>query len=65
MARPREFDIDQALDRAMGVFWEKGYEAASLQDLLKAMKIARVSLYKAFDDKRAIYLATLDRYDQT
>ncbi len=49
----------------MGVFWEKGYEAASLQDLLKAMKIARGSLYKAFDDKRAIYLATLDRYDQT
>ena len=65
MARPREFDIDEALDRAMGVFWEKGYEAASLQDLLKAMKIARGSLYKAFDDKRAIYLAALDRYDET
>ena len=65
MARPREFDIDQALDRAMGVFWEKGYEGASLQDLLEAMKIARGSLYKAFDDKRGIYLASLDRYDQT
>ena len=65
MARPREFDIDEALDRAMGVFWEKGYEGASLQDLLKAMQIARGSLYKAFDDKRAIYLATLDRYDET
>ncbi len=65
MARPREFDIDKALDRAMGVFWVKGYEAASLQDLLKAMKIARGSLYKAFDDKRSIYLAALDRYDQT
>ncbi len=49
----------------MGVFWEKGYDGASLQDLLKAMKIARGSLYKAFDDKRAIYLATLDRYDET
>jgi len=65
MARPREFDIDKALDRAMGVFWTKGYEAASLEDLLKAMKIARGSLYKAFDDKRSIYLAALDRYDKT
>lgn len=65
MARPREFDIDKALDRAMGVFWMKGYEGASLEDLLKAMKIARGSLYKAFDDKRSIYLAALDRYDKT
>lgn len=65
MARPREFDIDKALDRAMGVFWLKGYEGASLQDLLKAMRIARGSLYKAFDDKRSIYLAALDRYDKT
>jgi TetR/AcrR family transcriptional repressor of nem operon len=65
MARPREFDIDEALDRAMGVFWVKGYEAASLQDLLDAMKIARGSLYKAFEDKRSIYLSALDRYDRT
>lgn len=65
MGRPREFDIDKALDRAMGVFWQKGYEGASLQDLLSAMKIARGSLYKAFDDKHSIYLATLDHYDKT
>jgi len=65
MGRPREFDIDKAVDRAMEVFWTKGYEGASLQDLLKAMKIARGSLYKAFDDKHAIYLAALDRYDRT
>ena len=65
MARPREFDAEKALDRAMGVFWLKGYEGASLQDLLQAMKIARGSLYKAFDDKRSIYLAALDRYDKT
>ena len=65
MARPREFDTDKALDRAMGVFWTKGYEGASLQDLLKAMRIARGSLYKAFEDKRSIYLAALDRYDRT
>jgi len=65
MARPREFDVDQALERAMNVFWTKGYEGASLQDLLAAMQIARGSLYKAFQDKRSIYLAALDRYDST
>jgi TetR/AcrR family transcriptional repressor of nem operon len=65
MARPREFDIDEALDRAMNVFWAKGYEGASLQDLLEAMGIARGSLYKAFDDKRSVYLAALGRYDRT
>jgi TetR/AcrR family transcriptional repressor of nem operon len=65
MARPREFDVDQALERAMNVFWTKGYEGASLQDLLGAMGIARGSLYKAFQDKRSIYLAALDLYDGT
>jgi TetR/AcrR family transcriptional repressor of nem operon len=65
MARPREFDIDEALERAMNVFWTKGYEGASLQDLLDAMNIARGSLYKAFDDKRSIYLAALDLYDRS
>ena len=64
MARPREFDLDEALERAMNVFWAKGYEGASLQDLLEAMNIARGSLYKAFQDKRSIYLAALDLYDR-
>ena len=64
MARPREFDLDEALERAMNVFWSKGYEGASLQDLLEAMNIARGSLYKAFQDKRSIYLAALDLYDR-
>lgn len=65
MARPREFDEDAALEAAMGLFWTKGYEAASLEDLLAAMGIARGSLYKAFRSKRDIYLATLARYDRT
>lgn len=65
MARPREFNIDEALERAMNVFWAKGYEGASLKDLLAAMKIARGSLYKAFQDKRSIYLGALDLYDRT
>ena len=63
MGRPREFDVDDALDRAMRVFWAKGYQGASLDDLLAAMGIGRGSLYKAFGDKRSLYLAALQRYD--
>lgn len=65
MARSREFDTERALDRAMNVFWAKGYEGASLNDLLTEMRIARGSLYKAFKDKRGVYLAALDRYNRT
>lgn len=64
MARPREFDVDDALEAAMTVFWRKGYDDTALPDLLAAMGIARGSLYKAFTDKRALYLAALDRYDR-
>ncbi len=60
--RPREFDMDTALSRALVVFSERGYHAASLAELRVAMKLATGSLYKAFQDKRAIFLATLDYY---
>lgn len=63
MGRPREFDMDETLDRAMHVFWAQGYDGASLDDLLSAMAIGRGSLYKAFGDKRSLYLACLARYD--
>lgn len=63
IGRPREFDLDEAIDRAMRVFWSKGYEGASLDDLLQAMEIGRGSLYKAFGDKRSLYHAALRRYD--
>lgn len=63
VGRPREFDLDKAVDRAMNVFWLKGYDGASLDDLLQAMEIGRGSLYKAFGDKRSLYHATLRRYD--
>jgi TetR/AcrR family transcriptional repressor of nem operon len=65
MARPREFDREQALDHATGVFWAKGYASTSTDDLLTAMGIGRQSLYNAFQDKRALYLEALERYQRT
>jgi TetR/AcrR family transcriptional repressor of nem operon len=62
MARPKEFDRDEALHKAMEVFWSRGYEAASVQDLVKRMGINRQSLYDTFGDKHALYLQALDRY---
>lgn len=62
MARTKEFDREQALDRAMQVFWQHGFEATSLDDLLAAMGIARQSLYDTFGDKRALFIAALKRY---
>ncbi|MBO9475478.1 TetR/AcrR family transcriptional regulator [Shimia sp. R10_1] len=65
MARPREFNIDTALDGAMGIFWRQGYKATNLPDLLAAMGLTRGSFYKAFEDKESVYCAALDRYDHT
>jgi TetR/AcrR family transcriptional regulator, transcriptional repressor for nem operon len=62
MGRHKEFDLDEALQKAMEVFWERGYEAASVQDLVEHMGINRQSLYDTFGDKHALYLQTLDRY---
>jgi len=63
MPRPREFDIDTALERAMQVFWAKGYESTSLDDLCEATGVGRSSLYSAFNDKRDLYLRALDHYE--
>jgi TetR/AcrR family transcriptional repressor of nem operon len=63
--RPREFDIDDALDKAVRVFSERGYHATSIGDLTAAMELASGSLYKAFKDKRAVLLAAFDRYKTT
>ena len=60
--RPRAFDPDRALDRALEVFWRKGYEGASLSDLTSAMRINRPSLYAAFGDKQTLFRRALDRY---
>lgn len=62
MARPKAFDPEEALDKAMHVFWHKGYEATSMEDLLAAMDINRGSLYATFGGKRELFLKAMDRY---
>jgi len=62
MARPSEFDRDEAIASAIKVFARHGYEAASTSDLLEGMGIARQSLYGAFGDKRRLFLEALRRY---
>lgn len=64
IGRPRTFDVDLALDRALHVFWRKGYQGASLSDLTKAMRINRPSLYAAFGNKETLFRKTLDRYSK-
>jgi TetR/AcrR family transcriptional repressor of nem operon len=62
MSRSPEFDRDRALDRALALFWRKGYLATSLADLLGAMGIARSSFYATFTDKRTLYIACMDLF---
>ena len=64
IGRPRAFDVDLALDRALHVFWRKGYEGASLSDLTNAMRINRPSLYAAFGNKETLFRKALDRYSR-
>ena len=60
--RPRSFDTEAAVERAMGVFWSRGYHGTALPDLLRATKLSRGSLYAAFGDKHSLFLLSLDRY---
>jgi AcrR family transcriptional regulator len=62
MGRPREFDPDKALDAALHVFWSRGYEGASMNDLTEAMGITKPSLYAAFGNKEELFRKALDRY---
>ncbi len=63
MGRHREFDVDKALDAALSVFWQKGYEGTSFEDLTRVTGVARPGLYSAFGNKEALFRKTLDRYD--
>ena len=60
--RPRQFDIDEALENAMNVFWRKGYTAATIPELSRAMGVNRPSLYAAFGSKEELFRRVLDRY---
>jgi AcrR family transcriptional regulator len=62
MGRPREFDLNEALDRAMEVFWRNGYEGASVAELCEAMGIRPPSLYAAFENKAGLFRHVIDRY---
>jgi AcrR family transcriptional regulator len=64
MGRTRAFDADEALDRAMTVFWRKGYDGTSLTDLTEAMGINRPSLYGAYGNKEQLFRKALERYGE-
>jgi len=62
--RPREFDVDAALERALELFWRHGYEGVSVNDIAEAIGISKPSLYAAFGDKESLYLRALARYGE-
>lgn len=64
MGRPREFDVEKALDAALCVFWRKGYEGASYADLTAAAGVERPALYSAFGNKEALFRRAMARYHE-
>lgn len=64
MPRAKEFDPDTVLERAMNLFWEKGYEATSIKMLVEHMGINRFSLYSTFGDKHQLFVSACERYDK-
>ena len=64
MARKKEFDEVEVLDKALDVFWKKGYSATSIQDLVDSMGINRASIYDTWGDKHNLYVESLKRYRQ-
>lgn len=63
MARSKEFEIYEVLDKAIQLFWMQGYEKTSMQDLVDYMRIHRRSIYDTFGDKHALYMKALERYE--
>ena len=64
MPRPRAFDEESVLDNAMNIFWSKGFESTSVQDLVEETGLNRASMYSSFGDKKALFLRVLDHYSQ-
>ncbi len=65
MPRNKEFEPEEALDKAMGVFWRKGYFDTSVDDLVQQVGVSRYGLYATFGNKQELFLASLDRYRDT
>lgn len=65
MSRTKEFDPDAVLQKALELFWERGYEATSMADLVQHLGIARASIYATFGGKHDLYVRALDRYVQS
>lgn len=64
MARPKEYDQDDVLDKAVGLFWRQGYKASSVTDLVRATGLNTATMYKEFGDKDGMFEAALERYRQ-
>ncbi|MFD5645580.1 TetR/AcrR family transcriptional regulator [Streptomyces anulatus] len=64
MARTKEFDPEAALQSALQLFWQRGYEATSMADLVEHLGIGRASIYATFGNKHELYLKALDRYSE-
>ena len=64
IGRPREFDREEAIDKAMLLFWRKGYDGTSISDLTGELGVTRPSLYAAFGNKELLFRTVLDRYDE-
>lgn len=62
IGRPKEFEFDEALEAALEVFWTKGYEATSLQDLIEAMDLSKSSFYQTFESKHKLMQSCIKRY---
>lgn len=60
----KQFDVEEVLDSAMGMFWQQGYQATSMQQLVEHTGVNRASLYATYSDKRELFLAALRRYDE-
>jgi len=64
MARVKEFDEIEALDKAVEIFWQKGYNATSANDLVKGLALSRSSIYSTFTNKRTLFIKALERYSE-
>lgn len=62
--RPRQYDLERVLDTAMDLFWQRGYQTTSLNDLMQATALSKSSLYQVFGSKRELFMRCLERYQE-